>query len=137
MLGLGVSAIGRVGPTYYQNEKRIDEYYAALDEGRLPVTRGIELTPDDLVRRAVIQSLSCNFRVSIESIELAYLVDFDGYFGSELADLRRLEKEGLVELSPEWIVVTPRGRLLVRSICMVFDRYLRERQARATYSKVI
>jgi oxygen-independent coproporphyrinogen-3 oxidase len=137
MLGLGVSAIGRVGPTYYQNEKRIDDYYAALDAERLPVARGIELTPDDLARRAVIQSLSCNFRVSIESIELAYLVDFDAYFGSELADLRRLEKEGLVELSPEWIVVTPRGRLLVRSICMVFDRYLRERQARATYSKVI
>jgi oxygen-independent coproporphyrinogen-3 oxidase len=108
-----------------------------LDQGRLPVARGIELTPDDLVRRAVIQSLSCNFRVSIESIELAYLVDFDAYFCSELADLRRLEKEGLVDLSPEWIVVTPRGRLLVRSICMVFDRYLRERQARATYSKVI
>jgi oxygen-independent coproporphyrinogen-3 oxidase len=137
MLGLGVSAIGRVGPTYYQNHKRLDDYTAALDQGRLPVARGIELTPDDLVRRAVIQSLSCNFRVSIESIELAYLVDFDAYFCSELADLRRLEKEGLVDLSPEWIVVTPRGRLLVRSICMVFDRYLRERQARATYSKVI
>jgi oxygen-independent coproporphyrinogen-3 oxidase len=137
MLGIGVSAIGRVGPSYYQNEKRLDDYTAALDQGRLPVARGIELTPDDLVRRAVIQSLSCHFRVSTESIELSYLVDFAAYFASEMADLRRLEKEGLVELSPEWIVVTPRGRLLVRSICMVFDRYLRERQARASYSKVI
>jgi oxygen-independent coproporphyrinogen-3 oxidase len=137
MLGIGVSAIGRVGPSYYQNEKRLDDYTAALDQGRLPVARGIELTPDDLARRAVIQSLSCHFRVSTESIELSYLVDFAAYFASEMADLRRLEKEGLVELSPEWIVVTPRGRLLVRSICMVFDRYLRERQARASYSKVI
>jgi oxygen-independent coproporphyrinogen-3 oxidase len=137
MLGLGISAIGRVGPTYYQNDKRLDDYYAALDSGRLPVARGIELGPDDLVRRAVIQSLSCHFRVSIESIELAYFVDFYRYFRDELADLRRLEQDGLVEISPEWIVVTPRGRLLVRSICMVFDRYLRERQARATYSKVI
>jgi oxygen-independent coproporphyrinogen-3 oxidase len=137
MLGIGVSAIGRVGPTYYQNLKRLDDYAAALDEGRLPVARGIELTPDDLVRRAVIQSLACHFRVSIESIELAYLVDFDRYFRDELADLRRLEKEGLVALTPEWVEVTPRGRLLVRSICMVFDRYLRERQARASYSKVI
>ena len=137
MLGIGVSAIGRVGPTYYQNLKRLDDYTAALDEGRLPVARGIELTPDDLVRRAVIQSLACHFRVAIESIELAYLVDFAGYFRDELADLRQLEKEGLVALTPEWVEVTPRGRLLVRSICMVFDRYLRERQARASYSKVI
>jgi oxygen-independent coproporphyrinogen III oxidase len=137
MLGIGVSSIGRVGPSYYQNEKRLDDYYAALDAGRLPVARGIELTPDDLVRRAVIQSLACHFRVSIESIELAHLIDFEPYFRDELADLRRLEREGLVALTPDWIEVTPRGRLLVRSICMVFDRYLRERQARASYSKVI
>jgi oxygen-independent coproporphyrinogen-3 oxidase len=137
MIGLGVSAIGRVGPTYYQNEKRLDDYEAALDAGRLPVARGIELAPDDLVRRAVIQALTCHFRVSIESIELAHLVDFASYFAAELADLRRLEGEGLVALTPEWIEVTPRGRLLVRAVCMVFDRYLRERAARASYSKVI
>jgi oxygen-independent coproporphyrinogen-3 oxidase len=137
MLGFGVSAIGRVGPSYYQNAKRLDDYYAALDAGRLPVVRGIELTPDDLVRRAVIQALSCHFRVSIESIELAYLVDFRRHFEQEMQDLRRLAAEGLVELTPDWIVVTPKGRLLVRRICMVFDRYLREREARASYSKVI
>ena len=137
MIGLGTSAIGRVGPTYYQNAKALLEYYAALDAGRLPVARGIELTPDDLVRRAVIQALACHFRVSRESIELSYLVDFQSYFRDELEDLRRLAAEGLVELDGDWIVVTSRGRLLVRAICMVFDRYLRERQARASYSKVI
>ena len=132
-----MSAIGRVGPTYYQNLKRLDDYYAALDAGRLPVARGIELSQDDLVRRAVIQALTCHFRVSIESIELAYLVDFSKYFAEELKDLKRLQADGLAEIAPDWIVVTPRGRLLVRTICMRFDRYLRERQARATYSKVI
>ena len=137
ILGLGVSAIGQLGPTYYQNAKHLDAYYASLDAGRLPVARGIELTPDDLVRRAVIQALTCHFRLSIESIELAYLVDFRRYFAEELADLRRLAREGLVELESDWISVTPRGRLLVRAICMVFDRYLREREARAAYSKVI
>ena len=137
ILGLGVSAIGQLGPTYYQNAKSLDGYYAALDAGRLPVVRGIELTPDDLVRRAVIQALTCHFRLSIESIELAYLVDFRKYFAEELADLRRLARDGLVELESDWITVTPRGRLLVRAICMVFDRYLREREARAAYSKVI
>jgi oxygen-independent coproporphyrinogen-3 oxidase len=137
LLGFGVSAIGRVGPTYYQNAKRLDDYYAALDEERLPVWRGIELTSDDVVRRAVIQALACQFRVSIESIELAHLIDFRAYFAQELAALRALEEDGLVELQPDWIVVTPKGRLVVRVVCMAFDRYLRERERRSSYSKVI
>ena len=137
LVGLGISAIGKVGPTYYQNHKRLDDYAAALDAGCLPVARGLELTQDDLVRRAAIQALACNFRLSIESIELAYLIDFKETFARELADLERLQDEGLVDLSEEWISVTPRGRLLVRVVCMVFDRYLREAQARARYSKVI
>jgi oxygen-independent coproporphyrinogen-3 oxidase len=97
----------------------------------------MELTADDLLRRSLIQSLMCHSRVSIESIEIAHLVDFKRTFAAELADLKRLEADGLVELQPDWITVTPRGRLLVRTICMVFDRHLRERTARATYSKVI
>jgi oxygen-independent coproporphyrinogen-3 oxidase len=137
MLGFGITAIGRLGPTYYQNVKSLDDYYAALDARRLPVARGVELTQDDLVRRAVIQALMCHFRVSLESIELSYLVNFRTYFAAEMAELKRLADEGLVEVQPDWIVVTPRGRLLVRAICMVFDRYLRERRERAAYSKVI
>jgi oxygen-independent coproporphyrinogen-3 oxidase len=137
LVGLGVSAIGRIGPTYYQNHKNLDDYTAALDAGRLPVARGLELGTDDLARRAVIQALACQFRVSIESVELAYLIDFRKYFAAELRQLKALADDGLVELSPEWIVVTPKGRLLVRVVCMAFDRYLREREARAAYSKVI
>jgi oxygen-independent coproporphyrinogen-3 oxidase len=137
MLGFGVSAIGRVGPTYYQNAKSLDDYYGALDQGRLPVMRGLELSADDLLRRAVIQALICQFRVSIESIELAHLIDFRRTFAEELTDLRRLEADALVEIQPEWITVTPRGRLLVRTICMVFDKYLRARRQGAAYSKVI
>jgi oxygen-independent coproporphyrinogen-3 oxidase len=137
MLGIGVSAIGRVGPTYYQNAKHLDDYYGALDQGRLPVLRGIELSPDDLVRRAVLQALCCQFRVAIESIEIAHLIDFRRYFAAELAELRALEADGLVEVQPEWIVVTPRGRLLVRAVCMVFDKYLRARRQGTSYSKVI
>ncbi|HEY6966292.1 MAG TPA: oxygen-independent coproporphyrinogen III oxidase [Burkholderiales bacterium] len=137
IIGVGVSSIGRVGPTYSQNYKVLDEYYAALDEGRLPVMRGLELSADDLVRRAVIQALICHFRLSIESIEIAHLIEFHKHFAEELRDLRQLERDGLVELQPGWIVVTPKGRLLVRAICMVFDRYLRARQQAASYSKVI
>jgi oxygen-independent coproporphyrinogen-3 oxidase len=137
MLGLGVSAIGRIGPIYYQNQKRLEEYYAALEAGRLPVLRGVELSADDLVRRAVIHGLACNFRVSVEGIELAHLIDFQRYFAAELEELKALQRDGLVAVGPDWIEVTPKGRLLVRAICMVFDRYLRERRERAQYSKVI
>jgi oxygen-independent coproporphyrinogen-3 oxidase len=137
MLGFGVSAIGRIGPTYYQNLKRLDEYYVAMDNGELPVWRGLELSQDDLVRRAVIQALSCQFRVSVEAIEVAYLIDFKSYFSAELKELKGLASDGLVEITPEWIEVTPKGRMLVRVICMVFDRYLRQRREQATYSKVL
>jgi len=137
MLGFGVSAIGRVGPTYSQNLKDLDAYYAALEGGHLPVAGGIVLTGDDLVRRAVIQALACQFRLSIEAIERAYQLDFRSYFALELQELRRLEQDGLVELQPEGIVVTPKGRLLVRIVCMVFDRYLREGRQQARYSKVM
>jgi len=137
LLGLGMSAIGQMGAAYYQNQKELEGYYAALDAGRLPVLRGLALSADDLVRRAVIQALMCNFRVSLEAIELAHLIDFRNTFAAELRDLRRLADDGLVELGPEWIAVTPKGRLLVRAICMVFDRYLREARERASYSRVI
>ena len=99
--------------------------------------RGLELTPDDLVRRAVIQALTCHFRLSIESIEISYLIDFRSYFAEELAELKKLADEGLVELQPDWITVTPRGRLLVRVVAMAFDRYLRTSREHARYSKVI
>jgi oxygen-independent coproporphyrinogen-3 oxidase len=137
MLGLGVSAIGQVGPTYYQNRKTLEEYYAALDNGQLPVLRGLELSQDDLVRRAVIRALICNFRLSMESIELSYLINFREYFADELAQIARLADDGLVELQPDWIVVTPAGRLLVRLVCMVFDRFLQENRRVASYSKVM
>jgi oxygen-independent coproporphyrinogen-3 oxidase len=137
LLAAGTSAIGRMGPTYSQNQKTLEDYYAALDEDRLPVMRGLELSADDLLRRAVIQALICQFRLSIESIELAHLVDFHSYFAAELQELKALERDGLVELLPGEILVTPKGRLLVRAVCMVFDRYLRERRQAASYSRVI
>jgi oxygen-independent coproporphyrinogen-3 oxidase len=137
LVGLGISAIGAIGPAYSQNVKTLEEYYDRLDRHELPVMRGIELSADDLVRRAVIMALMCQFEVSMESIGIAYLIDFKRYFAEELAELRELQAIGLVEIDKEWISVTPRGRLLVRAIAMVFDRYLREAQTRARYSKVI
>lgn len=137
LVGLGASAIGMVGPTFYQNHRALPEYYEVLDRGELPVMRGYEMTPDDLVRRSVIQALMCHFELCKESIETSWLIDFDTYFAEELAELSAMQAEGLVELERQWISVTPRGRLLIRSICMVFDRYLRADQERRRYSKVI
>jgi oxygen-independent coproporphyrinogen-3 oxidase len=138
LIGLGVSAIGKIGPSYMQNWKTLDDYYGALDQGELPVLRGIELKPDDLARRAVIQALACSFEVSKEAIAIAHLIDFDRYFAAELRMLDRLERDGLVEMDEEFIYVSARGRLLVRAVCMVFDRYLREARERvAIYSRVM
>ncbi|MBI1397884.1 MAG: oxygen-independent coproporphyrinogen III oxidase [Betaproteobacteria bacterium] len=137
LVALGVTAIGNVGPTYSQNVRTLEEYYDRLDRGVMPVFRGVELSADDLLRRAIIQSLMCHGSVSIEAIELAYLIDFKAYFSREIESLQPFVDDGLVEIDGEWVAVTPRGRLLVRAICMVFDRYLQSRQRSATYSKVI
>lgn len=137
MLSFGISSISKVGPTYAQNVKTLDEYYDRLDAQTLPVFRGIELNADDVLRRAIIQALMCHFELSIESIESAHLIDFKHYFASELDDLKEMEAAGLLKVDDEWITVLPPGRLLVRGISMVFDRYLRADRQRTRYSKVI
>src|SRR5688572_5556538 len=137
LIGLGVSSIGRIGPAYVQNVKELDGYYACLEQGRLPVLRGLEADRDDLARRAVIQALACHFALAKESIEIAWLLDFDAYFATELADLRKLEADGLVKLDDGWIHVTEAGRPLVRAVCMVFDKYLRAAEARNRFSRVM
>jgi oxygen-independent coproporphyrinogen-3 oxidase len=99
--------------------------------------RGIELTADDLVRRSVIQALMCHFSLSKEAIEVGHLVSFDRYFAAELRELREFAALGLLEVEDGWITVTQKGRFLVRSICMVFDRYLRHDHEVRRYSRVI
>jgi oxygen-independent coproporphyrinogen-3 oxidase len=137
MLSFGISSISKVGPTYYQNVKTLDEYYDRLDAPMLPVVRGIELTADDILRRSIIQALMCHFELSIESIESSHLIDFHKYFAAEIEDLREMERGGLLKIEREWITVLPPGRMLVRVIAMAFDRYLRADRQRTRYSKVI
>ncbi len=137
LLALGVSAIGNIGPTYSQNFRTLQEYYDSLNRNTLPVMRGLELSADDLLRRAVIGALMCNFALSKESFTASYLIDFDNYFETELKELRDFEQLELVELGKDGITITSKGRLLVRNICMVFDRHLRQDRARRRYSRVI
>ncbi len=137
LIGLGVSAIGRVGATYSQNAKTLAEYDDALAQGQFPVVRGLALTRDDLLRRAVIMALMCQGRVEFESIELAHLVRFRELFAPELARLQALQALGLVELSDDAIQVTPKGWYFVRGVAMVFDRHLQADQVRERFSRII
>ncbi|UCE32746.1 MAG: oxygen-independent coproporphyrinogen III oxidase, partial [Burkholderiales bacterium] len=129
LIALGVSAISRIGPTYSQNAKTLNEYYDMLDQGQLPVCRGIELTRDDLLRRAVIMALMCQGRVSFEAIESAFLIRFPEYFAGELERMREFEDMGLVTVGDGWLEVTPMGWFFVRAVAMAFDRYMQHRRA--------
>jgi oxygen-independent coproporphyrinogen-3 oxidase len=137
LIALGVSAIGRIGATYSQNAKTLDDYYDALDQGRLPIVRGLAVTRDDLLRRAVIMALMCQGRVQFESIELGHLIDFKSYFARELESLQDLQAHGLVTVDDAAIEVSATGWYLVRAIAMTFDRNLRVDQDRARFSKII
>jgi len=137
LVAFGISAIGKVGPHYVQNVKTLDKYYEALDERRLPVMRGVTLTADDLLRRDVIQKLMCEFRLDFDAIGRKHGIRFAETFAAELGSLDAMVEDGLVVLSNGALEVTPRGRMLVRNIAMVFDRYLREARERAGYSRVI
>ena len=133
MIACGVSAISSVGMCYSQNAKTLEDYYDRLDQGELPIVRGYQLTMDDVLRRFIIQRLMCNFELSIRSLEQAYPIKFDTYFELELEQLGELQQMGLLTVDSEWIEVTLKGRLLIRNICMVFDRHLQ--QARSLYSE--
>ena len=137
LIALGITAISTVGSIYAQNVKTLDDYYSLLDAGVLPIQRGVELNADDLLRRAVIQSLMCHFKIDMESIQSAHRIDFRRYFADELADLAEFAADGLVTIDEKSITVTAKGRLLVRAIGMVFDKYLRQREQLQRFSRII
>jgi len=137
LIGLGVSSIGRIGATYSQNAKTLEEYYDFLNQGRFPVVRGLALSRDDLVRRAVIMALMCQGSLQYESIELAYMIDFKSYFAAELEALKELESSGMLVLENGGIQVTDFGWFFVRAVAMLFDRYLQTDRNRARFSKII
>jgi oxygen-independent coproporphyrinogen-3 oxidase len=137
LIALGVSAIGRVGATYSQNAKTLETYEDLLALGQLPVERGLLLSRDDLVRRNIIMALMCQGHVSIESIEMAHLMDFRKTFASEMVELSEMQDRGLVKLEGDAIHVTEQGWYFVRAVAMVFDRYLRADQDRTRFSKII
>jgi oxygen-independent coproporphyrinogen-3 oxidase len=137
LIALGVSAISRIGNVYAQNHRVLEEYYAALDRQTLPLAKGLTMTPDDLIRREVIHDLLCQSEIIIPAFESQWGIDFWSYFSEEIERLESLAGNGLVTVSSECIRITPKGRFLARIVAMSFDRYLREAQTTARYSKVI
>jgi len=130
LLAFGVSSIGNVGNTFSQNVKTLDEYYAAIEKNTLPIERGLVLNRDDVIRQDVITQLICQFALNFNQIDQAWRIQSSDYFTHELIALEQMQKDGLLVLSEDGLQVTQPGRLLIRNICMVFDRYLPEAQHR-------
>ena len=138
LIGLGMSAISHVGTTFSQNARELPGYYAALDAGRLPVVRGLDLDEDDRIRADAIQQLMCHGVLDIPGFERRHALDFGAYFAAEIGRLQALARDGLVVVEPQRILVTARGRFLLRIIAMCFDQYLAASQQTAVrYSRAL
>ncbi len=141
MVAAGVTAIGDVQGAFAQNVKKLSAYYEALDHGRFPIERGYALDPDDRLRRHVITELMCNFTLDCRAVEARFGIRFDEYFAQELTELAAAggpAADLLVAVGEGRIDVLPRGRLLVRNVCMIFDRHLRARQGdRPVFSRTV
>ncbi|MCP4285009.1 MAG: oxygen-independent coproporphyrinogen III oxidase [Gammaproteobacteria bacterium] len=137
LVAMGVTSIGMVSNTYSQNMRGLEEYYQRIDQGQLAVFRGIALCTDDLIRRDVITRLICNFRLSFTEIEETWEINFSDYFSGDLLKLDEMEADGLLTRDKREVRVLPRGRLLIRNICMAFDNYLPPVEQQKGFSKVI
>ncbi|WP_432692226.1 oxygen-independent coproporphyrinogen III oxidase [Morganella morganii] len=137
LLGFGVSAISMLGDHYAQNQKDLKTWYAQVEERGNGLCRGLVLTEEDCLRRDVIKALICNFRLDYAQIEKQYNLNFKTHFAEDLQLLQPMADDGLVEIRDDALVVTPRGRLLIRNICMCFDTYLRNQMRQRQFSRVI
>lgn len=123
LYGFGLTSISMLQDAYVQNHKQLKDYYQAVESCQLPVSKGVNLTWSDILRRDVIMQIMSNFKLDKFQIECQYQIDFDRYFCAELAAMQPLEADGLVQLYRDRIEVTPLGRLLVRNIAVLFDAY--------------
>jgi oxygen-independent coproporphyrinogen-3 oxidase len=136
-IGFGVSAISQVDENFSQNTTSLEAYHDSLKQSHLPVVRGYQSHDDDLLRRDIIQQLVCHFRLDKQAIANTWGIDFNQYFTTELERLKGMEKDKLLSLGKKDIVVLEPGRLLVRNICMIFDRYQSEPNSRGAFSRTI
>lgn len=136
MIAMGITAISRIGDNYSQNVRTIEEYEKYLNKGKIPIFRGIELEADDVLRREVINELMCNNNLDITKLEKKWRINFSTYFKSSMENLQQMADDGLLTMEKTKLTVTTSGRLMARSICMQFDRYLQEKNTNR-FSRVI
>ncbi|CCN85668.1 Oxygen-independent coproporphyrinogen-III oxidase [Vibrio nigripulchritudo SFn27] len=137
LVGFGVSAISMIGDSYAQNQKELKKYYAQVNGMRHALWKGVSLDADDLLRREVIKQLICNFKLDKRFIESEFNVNFTQYFKEDMELLQTFINDELVKVDDNEIRVTLRGRLLIRNICMCFDKYLRDKARQQQFSRVI
>lgn len=136
LIGFGVSAIGKVGHSYSQSVRTVKAYYEYLDADQLPIEKGFALTDDDVLRRQVIMALMCSGPVDFAAINETHGIDFNSYFAHELSQLQQYEDAELIKVDAHSIQVTPKGRMFVRAVAMVFDKYLGQ-PTTSKFSKLI
>jgi oxygen-independent coproporphyrinogen-3 oxidase len=124
IFAFGMSAISQAADAYWQNRKDLTQYYALLDAGRAPFSKGCVLTPDDRIRRHVIMRIMCDLRLDYKELSTKLGIDFPSAFAAELDSLAELQNDGLVIRRDDALQVTDLGRLFLRNIAMRFDRYL-------------
>jgi len=137
LVGIGITSIGTIANSFAQNVRTMDEYYAKIDQGELAVFRGVEIDQDDLIRRETIMQLICHFSLNFTNIEKHFDINFKEYFASELQRYQVMLEDGLITMDDDSIQVTSKGRLLIRNICMVFDRYIKPDEKTERFSKLI
>ena len=137
LLAMGVTGISHLGTSYSQNEKTLENYNQRLEAGELPLLQGVVIDRDDQIRKLVIRLLMCHFELTYAEVGEPFDIDFQRYFQSELARLAPFQDDGLVEIDTRGIRVSEQGRFLIRNICMIFDRYLRQSSNEGRFSKAI
>lgn len=137
LVALGVSAIGSIGNVFAQSAVSTIEYEALIENGQLPIRKGIAVDDDDLLRADVIQALMCYDELSFEKFGTEHNIDFTEYFATEIERLQPLADDDLIKLDQSGVVITQKGRLLLRSIAMVFDRYIDQAENDNRFSKAI
>jgi oxygen-independent coproporphyrinogen-3 oxidase len=137
LVAMGVSAISQIGDVYYQNEHDLGAYTSAVEDRQSAIRRGVKLTRDDQIRRAVITQLICHFELDPKQIESQFNIQFDEYFANEKEELQHFETDGLISFEHGLITVTAAGRLLIRRICMAFDIYIPKKQPTQGFSRII
>ncbi|MCP3850954.1 MAG: oxygen-independent coproporphyrinogen III oxidase [Gammaproteobacteria bacterium] len=137
LVGIGITSIGTIANSFAQNARTMDEYNAQIDKGELAVFRGVEIDNDDLIRREAIMQLICHFKLNFSDVEKHFGINFSDYFSDELERYKTMVEDGLITMDDDTIEVTSRGRLLIRNICMVFDRYIKPDEETNRFSKLI